>query len=105
MAQTSATITGFPGPLISRSPSRVSICSAALAFLANFLSASSVMQSCRKKSYARSGVNRASRLRIWLAGHSTLTMAMRYMHLTPKVLREAIELLNSGHPVGNAANL
>jgi site-specific recombinase XerD len=40
-----------------------------------------------------------------LAGHSTLTMTMRYMHLAPKVLREAIELLNSGHPVGNAANL
>jgi integrase len=39
-----------------------------------------------------------------LAGHSTLTMTMRYMHLAPKVLREAIELLNFGHPVGNAAN-
>jgi len=38
---------------------------AALAFLANFLSASSVMRSCPKTSYARSGANRASRLRIW----------------------------------------
>jgi len=40
----------------------------ALAFLANFLSASSAMQSCRKKSYAQSGVNRAAgeRIAAWL---------------------------------------
>lgn len=36
-----------------------------------------------------------------LAGHSTLTMTLRYMHLAPTALREAIELLDSGQPVGN----
>jgi integrase len=36
-----------------------------------------------------------------LAGHSTLTMTLRYMHLAPSALREAIELLNYGQPVGN----
>jgi integrase len=40
-----------------------------------------------------------------LAGHSTLAMTLRYMHLAPTALREAIELLNIfGHPVGNAVN-
>jgi integrase len=38
-----------------------------------------------------------------LAGHSTLAMTMRYMHLAPIALRQAIELLNFGQPVGNAA--
>jgi len=37
-----------------------------------------------------------------LAGHSTLAMTMRYMHLAPIALRQAIELLNFGHLVGNA---
>lgn len=36
-----------------------------------------------------------------LAGHSTLSMTLRYMHLAPSALREAIELLNFGQPVGN----
>jgi len=39
-----------------------------------------------------------------LAGHSTLAMTMRYMHLAPIALREAIALLNFGQPVGNAAS-
>ena len=38
-----------------------------------------------------------------LAGHSTLAMTMRYMHLAPIALRQAIELLDFGQPVGNAA--
>jgi len=38
-----------------------------------------------------------------LAGHSTLTMTLRYMHLAPSALREAIELLNFGPRMGNAA--
>jgi integrase len=37
-----------------------------------------------------------------LAGHSTLQMTMRYMHLAPMVLLQAIELLNVGQQVGNA---
>ncbi len=37
-----------------------------------------------------------------LAGHATLTMTMRYMHLAPVALRQAIDLLNFGQPVGNA---
>jgi integrase len=37
-----------------------------------------------------------------LAGHSTLAMTMRYMHLAPIALRQAIDLLNSGHLMGNA---
>lgn len=37
-----------------------------------------------------------------LAGHSTLTMTMRYMHLAPTALREAIGLLDRGPPVGSA---
>jgi integrase len=37
-----------------------------------------------------------------LAGHSTLQMTMRYMHLAPMVLLQAIELLNLGQQVGNA---
>jgi len=37
-----------------------------------------------------------------LAGHSTLAMTMRYMHLAPIALRQAIDLLNFGHPMGNA---
>jgi integrase len=36
-----------------------------------------------------------------LAGHSTLAMTMRYMHLAPIALRQAIDLLDSGQPVGN----
>ena len=39
-----------------------------------------------------------------LAGHSTLAMTLRYMHLAPIALREAIALLNFGQPVGNAAS-
>jgi site-specific recombinase XerD len=38
-----------------------------------------------------------------LAGHATLAMTMRYMHLAPVALRHAIELVNSGQPVGNTA--
>ena len=38
-----------------------------------------------------------------LAGHSTLSMTPRYMHLAPSALREAIGLLNDfGQPAGNA---
>lgn len=42
-----------------------------------------------------------------LAGHSTLAMTLRYMHLAPSALCEAIELLNAapsnfGQPLGNA---
>jgi integrase len=33
-----------------------------------------------------------------LAGHTTLTMTMRYMHLAPAALREAISLLDSRSP-------
>ncbi len=36
-----------------------------------------------------------------LAGHSTLAMTMRYMHLAPIALRQAIELLDFGRPVGS----
>jgi site-specific recombinase XerD len=32
-----------------------------------------------------------------LAGHSTLAMTMRYMHLAPIALRQAIELLILGN--------
>jgi hypothetical protein len=37
-----------------------------------------------------------------LVGHSTLTMTLRYMHLAPSALTEAIGLLNSGQPVRSA---
>lgn len=37
-----------------------------------------------------------------LAGHSTLSMTLRYMHLAPSALREAIGLLDFGQPVGSA---
>ena len=40
-----------------------------------------------------------------LAGHSTLAMTTRYMHLCPIALREAIALLNFGQLMGNAANV
>jgi site-specific recombinase XerD len=36
-----------------------------------------------------------------LAGHSTLAITMRYMHLAPIALRQAIELLDFGQPVGS----
>ena len=38
-----------------------------------------------------------------LVGHSTLTMTLRYMHLAPCALREAIGLLDDfGQQMGNA---
>ena len=37
-----------------------------------------------------------------LVGHSTLTMTLRYMHLAPSALAEAMGLLNFGQPVGSA---
>ena len=39
-----------------------------------------------------------------LVGHSTLTMTLRYMHLAPSALHEAIGLLNCGQSVGSAAS-
>ncbi len=35
---------------------------------------------------------------------STLTMTLRYMHLAPSALTEAINLLNFGQPVGSAVS-
>jgi site-specific recombinase XerD len=35
-----------------------------------------------------------------LVGHSTLTMTLRYMHLAPSALCEAIDMLTFGQPVG-----
>jgi integrase len=37
-----------------------------------------------------------------LVGHSTLSMTLRYMHLAPSALREAIGLLDLGQQMGNA---
>jgi site-specific recombinase XerD len=37
-----------------------------------------------------------------LVGHSTLSMTLRYMHLAPSALCEAIGLLNFGQPMGSA---
>ena len=37
-----------------------------------------------------------------LVGHATLSMTLRYMHLAPSALYEAIGLLDFGQPVGNA---
>jgi hypothetical protein len=37
-----------------------------------------------------------------MVGHSTLTMTLRYMHVAPSALTEAIGLLNFGQPVGGA---
>ena len=37
-----------------------------------------------------------------LVGHSTLSMTLRYMHLAPSALCEAIDRLNSGQPRGSA---
>ena len=34
--------------------------------------------------------------------YSTLSMTLRYMHLAPSALCEAIDLLNFGQPVGSA---
>ena len=39
-----------------------------------------------------------------LVGHSTLTMTLRYMHLAPSALTEAIGLLNFGPPAGSAVS-
>jgi hypothetical protein len=36
-----------------------------------------------------------------LVGHSTLSMTLRYMHLAPSALREAIGLLDLGQQMGN----
>jgi len=40
-----------------------------------------------------------------LVGHSTLSMTLRYMHLAPSALREAIGLLEFGQPVGSALSV
>jgi hypothetical protein len=38
-----------------------------------------------------------------LPGHATMAMTMRYMHLAPSALREAISLLNVGQQAGQHA--
>ena len=40
-----------------------------------------------------------------LAGHSTLSITLRYMHLAPSALREAIGLLDLGQPVGSTERM
>jgi hypothetical protein len=53
-----------------------------------------------------SGTRLAPPTRPWaiqeLVGHSTLTMTLRYMHLAPSALRQAIGLLALGQQMGDA---
>lgn len=36
-----------------------------------------------------------------LMGHASITMTMRYAHLSPEVARDAVQMLDAGHPVPN----
>lgn len=36
-----------------------------------------------------------------LLGHATITMTLRYAHLAPEVTRDAVTMLDTGHPVPN----
>ena len=38
-----------------------------------------------------------------LMGHATITMTLRYAHLAPEVTRDAVRLLDAGHPVPDRA--